>query len=238
MTTDDDDYSGLFDEDDHAPSLVRGDALELTALGGPDAELSTGLVLTWRNRLVFGIQSRANPLGARGQTNVAAFVGIGGHLEPGESWGAAAVREAQEEACCRVALADSVVTYLCREAVPPRPLAYRWREPHRPLLVWLATFNLRRGPQRERRPVNFVNAVFRAAALESPEPGAEMEALLLLDQDTLRFAYWQPRTFAELRRQGAEVIGTPPAPAAVLAPGGTAFFYAQWLDWQERDDTA
>jgi hypothetical protein len=229
----DDDYSEMFD--DNVPRLVRGDTLELAELGGPGAELSTGLILTWRDRLVFGIESRAEPLGARGQANVAAFVGIGGHLEPGEGWGEAAMREAREEACCRVALADSSVTYLCREAEPPLPLAYRWNEPAHPLLVWLAIFNLRRGPDRQRVPVTLVNSVFRAAALEPPAPGAEVEALLLLDQATLLYAYERPRTLQELSGQGATVIGISPSPGSLLAPGGTAFFYAQWLAWQERD---
>ena len=60
------------------PALVRGDTLELPDLGGPGAELSTGLILTWRDRLVFGLEPRAIPLGAQGREDVAAFTGIGG----------------------------------------------------------------------------------------------------------------------------------------------------------------
>ena len=60
----DDDYSEMIGE---TPALVRGDTLELPDLGGPGAELSTGLILTWRDRLVFGLEPRAIPLGAQGR---------------------------------------------------------------------------------------------------------------------------------------------------------------------------
>jgi 8-oxo-dGTP pyrophosphatase MutT (NUDIX family) len=227
----DEDYDDLFD--DGLPRLVRGEQLDLATLGGPGAELSTGLVLTWRDRLVFALEPRAEPLGAQGVAGVSAFVGVGGHLEPGEGWGAAATREAVEEANCAVSLGDSAVTYLCRQDQAPSPIAYRWDEPVRPLLVWLATFNLRRGPERQRMPVNFVNAVFRAAALGKPSPGAEVEALVLMDPEILLYAFAAPRPFDELAARGATVIGAAPAPDKLLAPGGSAYFYAQWLAWQE-----
>ncbi len=226
-----DDYSDMIGE---PQALVRGGDLDLADLGGPDAELSTGLVLTWRGKLVFGLEPRAIPLGARGRTDVAAFTGIGGHLDPGETWSGAVVREAMEEACIPVALGDSAVTYFCREAAAPQPLAYRWAEPVRPLLVWMAVFHLVRGPDRVRKPVTMVNAVFRAAALGQPRPSAEMYALILLDPDTLLHAYAEPRPLGELIARGAQVIGQTLPPETPVAPGGSAFFYAQWLAWQER----
>lgn len=226
-----DDFSEMTGD---APELIRGNERELADLGGPDAELSTGLILTWQGKLVFGLEPRAIPLGARGGTNIAAFTGIGGHLEPGETWSAAVAREALEEACISVALSDSPVTYFCQEGERPRPLAYRWAEPVRPLLVWRAVFQLRRGPNRELRPVTMVNAVFRAAALGKPQPSAEMYALIALDGDTLLHAYAQPRPLGELTARGAQVLGQTLPPDALVAPGGSAFFYAQWLAWQAR----
>ena len=215
-----------------APQLVKGDTVELADLGGPGAELSTGLILTWRKRLIFGIEARAIPLGAQGRSDVAAFVGVGGHLDPGEGWNQAVVREALEEANCPISLGDSAVTYLCRMDAAPRPIAFRWIETHRPLLVWVATFQLRRGSERQRVPVTMVNAVFRAAALGRPVPGAEVCALLLLDQDLLIKTFAAPRTMRDLLADGAEVIGPPQDPDMLLAPGGSAYFYAQWLTWQ------
>jgi hypothetical protein len=212
------------------PALVRGDTLELADLGGPGAELSTGLILTWRDRLVFGLDVDA--LGARGRPDVRAFVGIGGHLAAGESWGQAVEREAWEEACCPISLGDSAITYWCRQGVAPRPIAYRWREPSRPLLVWTATFRLRRGPQLQRIPVTIVTAVFRAAALGDPLPCTEMPALLLMDHRMLLDTYAAPRPIDELLAHGAQVIGECPAPGTLIAPGGTAYFHAQWLAWQ------
>lgn len=226
-----DDYTELTGE---APALMRGGTLELADLGGPDAERSTGLILTWHDKLVFALDSNAIPLGAQGKQDVRAFVGIGGHLDGDEGWGQAVVREALEEANCPVMLGDSVVTYLCREDELPRPLAYRWAEPHRPLLVWVATFMLRRGPERQRTPVTMVNAVFRAAALGRPTPGAEIAALLLLDQETLLYAHAAPRSLAHLLARGAQIIGQAPTAETLIAPGGSAYFYAQWLVWQDN----
>jgi 8-oxo-dGTP pyrophosphatase MutT (NUDIX family) len=221
------DYEDMIGE---RPALVSGGDMELEAWGGSTAERSTGLILTWRDKLVFGLALHALPIGARGRQDVCAFVGIGGHLEAGEQWHQAVVREAQEEANCPISLGDSAVTYFCREGESPRPIAYRWSEPYRPLLVWTATFNLRRGT------ATLVNAVFRAAALGRPAPGAEIDGLLLMDQETLIRTYRAPRPLGELLDCGAQVIGEMPPPDTLLAPGGSAYFYGAWLDWQERDE--
>jgi hypothetical protein len=224
-----DDYTELTGE---VPALMRAGTLDLADLGGPNAERSTGLILTWHDKLVFALDPNAVPLAAQGQQDVRAFVGIGGHLDGDEGWSQAVVREALEEANCSVVLGDSAVTYLCREGETPHPLAYHWTEPHRPLLVWVATFLLRRGPERQRVPTTMVNAVFRAAALGRPAPGAEIPALLLLDQETLLYAYATPRSWAELSARGAQIIGQAPSAETPVAPGGSAYFYAQWLAWQ------
>ncbi len=208
--------------------------LHLAELGGPDAELSTGLVLTWEDRLVFGLDPDAQPLGAQGWPAVAAFVGIGGHLGPGENWSRAVTREALEEANCPIALDDSPTTYWCRPTANPRPIAYVWDEACRPLLVWTASFRLRRGPERRRVPVTIVSAVFRATALSRPAPGAEIAGLIIMDAATLLHTYAAPRPLEELLGRGAQIIGQRPAAGTLLAPGGSAYFYAQWLDWQAR----
>jgi 8-oxo-dGTP pyrophosphatase MutT (NUDIX family) len=225
-----DDYPDLIGE---TPPLIGPSALNLAHLAGPEAERSTGLVLTWRDRLVWAIEPGAVPLGAQGQAGVLAFVGIGGHLDPGEGWTQAVRREAHEEACCAISLADSPVTYLCRRGATPEVIAHCWNEAERPLLVWVATFSLRRGPAGEREPITLVNAVFRAAALNRPTPGSEVRALLALDQDQLLLTYRAPRPLGQLMAGGAQVIGRMPSPTTLVAPGGSAWFYAHWLAWQE-----
>ena len=215
-------------------TLIGGAGVELGQLGGVGAELTTGLILTWRDRIVFGVVPSVTPIGAVTDQGAAAFLGIGGHLEADEQWGEAVIREAQEEASCPIVLGDSAVTYFCEADRIPSPIAYRWSERYRPLLVWVASFNLRRGPGGQRVPVTLVNAVFRAAALSRPHPGAEIPALLLLDQDTLLHALEAPRTVAQLEARGCQLIGQPLAPDTLLGPGGTAYFYARWLAWQQR----
>ena len=184
----------------------------LEDLGGPGAELSTGLILSWQGRLVFGLDPRALALGAQGAASSLAFVGIGGHLEPDESWCAAVSREAVEEACCEVSLQDSPQTYLCRQGEEPQALYYSWTESVRPLLVWLATFRLARGPQRVLTEVNFVNAVFRVGARTAPLPAAEMTSLLTMDQAALLAAYAYSRRADDLLARGCQFLGEVPAP--------------------------
>lgn len=238
MTGDPEDFSDLIgDAPEPAWGASPGAELDLATLGGAGAELSTGLILTWRDRLVFGVEPRAIPLGAQGRADIAAFVGIGGHLDPGEQWAAAAAREAFEEAGCAISFGDSPVTYLCQQDHVPRPIAYSWSEPHRPLLVWTATFHLRRGPQAQRVPVCLVTVVFRAAALGRPAPGAEIQTLLLMDHDTLLCTFHEPRPLGELLGRGAALLGQPLPPDSLVAPGGSAYFYAQWLAWQEAIST-
>jgi 8-oxo-dGTP pyrophosphatase MutT (NUDIX family) len=226
----DDDYSDL--HGDHRDLMPAG-TLRLEDLAGPGAELSTGLVLTWRRQLVFAFDPRAKALGSQGCEHALAFVGVGGHLDPGEGWEQAVAREAMEEANCPISIGDSPVTYLCRQGSAPTPITYRWAERERPLLVWIATFELRRGPDRALTPVTIVNAVFRAAALGRPSPGSEVKGLLLLDQETLVHTFAAPRTLADLQARGAQVIGEAPSPDVLLAPGGSAYFLAQWLAWQD-----
>lgn len=226
------DYSDLYGE---TAGLLPASDLCIDDLAGPGAELSTGLILTWRHHLVFALDPGAEPLGSRGCGQALAFVGVGGHREPGEGWEQAVAREALEEANCPIAIGDSAITYLCRQGEPPCPLAHCWHEPHRPLLVWVANFHLHRGPQRELTPVTIVASVFRAAALGRPSPGAEIGSLLVLDRETLLYTYDAPRPLAELQERGAQVIGPAPTADTLLAPGGTAYFLAQWLAWQEEE---
>jgi hypothetical protein len=59
-----------------------------------------------------------------------------------------------------------------------------------------------------------------------------MPALLLMDHRMLLDTYAAPRPIDELLAHGAQVIGDCPAPGTLIAPGGTAYFHAQWLAWQ------
>jgi len=76
-----DDYSEMIGE---MPALVRGGIADLAELGGPKTALITGLILMWRDRLVFAytqctfrLGPPSVPLGAQDRDDIAAFVGIG-----------------------------------------------------------------------------------------------------------------------------------------------------------------
>ena len=127
-----------------------------------------------------------------------AFVGIGGHLDEGESWGQAVEREALEEACCPISLGDSAVTYWCRQETTPRPIAYRWNEPNRPLLVWTGHFPAASRAGAPSHPRDYRRRGLRAAALAEPIPCTEIPALLLMDHETLLHTYAAPRPLDEL----------------------------------------
>jgi hypothetical protein len=57
--------------------------------------------------------------------------------------------------------------------------------------------------------------------------------LLLIDHAALLATYRAPQTVEALIALGARFIGLLPPGGALLAPGGTACFLAQWLAWQE-----
>jgi 8-oxo-dGTP pyrophosphatase MutT (NUDIX family) len=227
-----DDYSELSGFDDE-PAFAGGHTLDPASLGGPGAELSTGLVLTWQNRLVFGIMSRHLAAAAAGQSDNLPFIAIGGHLQAGEGWCAAAQREAHEEAGCDVSLGDSPLTYLCQADQVPTPVALDWHEPYRPLLIWVASITLQRAGDAAPHPVTMVNAVFRAAALDRPFPADDMATLLLVDWETLRDLHVAPRSWAALTARGARVIGQELPEDSLLVPHGSAFYLGQWLAWQD-----
>ncbi len=90
------------------------------------------------------------------------------------------------------------MTYFCREGENPRPISYRWTEPYHPLLVWTATFNLRRGT------ATLVSAVFRGGGAGPAGARREISGLLLMDQETLIHTYRAPRPLGELLDRGAD----------------------------------
>jgi len=205
-------------------------------LGPPDADHSTGLLLRWRDRLLFAVEPRDHWRDER-DTQLVRFVGIGGHLEPGETWAEAVRREALEESGLAVTLLSPQCTYLLQDdgTVQDITAALDWSDPPRPCFIWSAVYRFGRPPSERARP--FVNAVFLAAASDDakPHPAAEMPAIVALTEAQLCRAAAHSIPLADLLAGGATIWESEPLPRSTLmAPGGSAQWYASLLTHQGR----
>jgi 8-oxo-dGTP pyrophosphatase MutT (NUDIX family) len=208
--------------------------MRIEQLGPPDADHSTGLILRWRDRLLFALEPRRNWRDREG-TLLARFVGIGGHLEAGETWVQAVRREAREEADLDVTLLSPETTTLLLGdgTIQDISAALDWSIPPRPLFIWSARFRFGRPPNEWER--HFVNAVFLAAVPDEaePRPAAEMEAILAITGGQLCRAARQPVFLGTLLDGGTTVWTSFPIPRSTLVtPGGTAQWYATLLNHQ------
>jgi len=205
--------------------------MRIEQLGPPDADHSTGLILHWRDRLLFAVEPREQ---WREDTDrqLARFVGIGGHLEAGETWAEAVRREAAEEAGLDVTLLSSEVTYLLRDdgMVQDISTTLDWPDPPRPSFIWSAVFRFGRPPHEHVR--HFVNAVFLATVPDDAEPCpiAEMPAIVALSEAQLHRAAVHPISLGDLLADGARIWESVSIPhSTLMAPAGSAQWYAVLL---------
>jgi len=196
--------------------------MRLGDLPTPDSVLSTGLMLERRGRLLFAVAERDIWRHEEGRLLVP-FFGIGGRLEPGESFPAAARREAREEASLEVTLADSEATVVFQDEQRRPAVRLAPADRPRPCLVWQHNAWL----ARHGVTVPYFVAVYRAAAQGDPRPGSEIPALLDLPPTALAQAARLRLTAAGLDAAGAWLIARDHPrlelpPAAVFEPIGTA----------------
>ncbi|MCD6290996.1 MAG: NUDIX domain-containing protein, partial [Anaerolineae bacterium] len=152
-------------------------SVRLVDLVEPGGEVTSGLVLRYRGFYLFGVEPKFQWTRRDDRWDLR-YIGIGGHQDPGETWGETVAREAWEEAGCQIEVKSADVTYECLPDGQFRPLDLLWDEPVRPWFIWRDHFDLsaRRGPGATAVP--FLGLVFCAQAIPPLKPGAEIPALI------------------------------------------------------------
>jgi len=211
-----DDYSDLIGE---MPALVRANP-GIGRIWAARAGAQHTLILTWPDKLVIRPRPGRDSPGARGKNRA---------CEPSWHRGTSMRRKAGNRRDAKHWKKRAVPS---RWAIAPLPIGAA-RKPRRDpsltdgrtsratLLVWTATFRLRRGPERQRLPVTIVAAVFRAPPSPSDPMHRDTGAAADGSRDTalrLRRAATPGRVdsarCADHRRAST--------PDTLLAPGGTA----------------
>lgn len=161
-----------------------------------------GIVARHEGRLLFVADRTERPEGEL------ACIRVGGGCREGENLTDCAVREAREEAGCRVSLHHSELTYMADERGDL--VAHTLDDSPAPLLVYTRPFL-------KDSPGLYHNVIFAASLLAVPRPGPEAETLLLLSDEALLALEEGPRSLSALVAAGARVESiNPPCPEAIV----------------------
>ena len=191
----------------------------LSDLIPPGAETGAGLALQHRGRYLFDL---AGPRRYASSSGATFYAGIGGHLEPGETWLACAQREAREELGCDVSIRPAACTaYIARDGAwrllpvndEPRPLCIYelWNPPNAP---W---------NQRGQGYIYYI-VVYEATLDEAIEPQPrDVDGILWLTPALVARTARASMTLASLRESGAQLAMRDPFPEYwTVRPFGTA----------------
>ncbi|MFK7695221.1 NUDIX hydrolase [Paenibacillus sp. HJGM_3] len=169
--------------------------------------LTAGVYLRYRDAFVF--QCGPNP-----KTGQLALVRVGGHVDPGETVEAAAVREALEETGCRVTLLHSPSTYQWDPAGDASPSEITDQEPR-----YVVKPVLRMGH----------NAMFWAVTDDVPRLASETQGLVLLTAaDIARLADGQA-TYGDFTAWGGRCLSRSPYEAQLPIQPFPQFRFLAWL---------
>jgi ADP-ribose pyrophosphatase YjhB (NUDIX family) len=169
------------------------------------------IITSTKNRFLWAISAR-NLWTRTGERVHLNYEGIGGGVEPTESFEDAAIRECIEETGCQPRLLISQLTFMIDD-IKERPRTIVDAETH-PFMIWR---------KKVRGQKTLLAYTYLARIEGTPQPKAEVPALLYTPADVLRKR--GTMTVGELLDNGSELVERTRIPRpALISPWGTPVY--------------
>ena len=202
----------------------------LAGLAMEGSRISTGLLVSWKNRLCFALsQPQYWEKTADGKT-IIHCIGIGGGLEKFEDFIQAVCREAQEEAQSTIRLLNPPLGRTLYWG-PDQQLSWlqeTWSDSCvAPLFLWQKEWIVRK-PNQEPYLRRWFTPVFLAEFSTEPQPFMENLAIIQVPRELFP-KLLKPMTLAEAKLEGLLITGhhLPPEDEIMIGLSGSAYYTAQ-----------
>jgi 8-oxo-dGTP pyrophosphatase MutT (NUDIX family) len=201
--------------------------LELTNLKNIEADVSTGLIVSHRNRKIFVLQNK-NRWRIKNGKIVAGLVGIGGKLEEGETLIDCVIRECYEEIGVKLKLLDSKQTFYFFDGMI-RKISFKG--PLRPLFIIK-----KKKTEVGRKPYSLIVS-FRGQIFGEPRP-LDISAITWFTDKQLTTFSKGPVLLSELLKIGVVIKEKEKLPNTLLIePFGTAKAYISLLNFKNKNQS-